>query len=69
MDYLGHFISGQGVATDPVKIVAVTEWKSLVSVTQLRSFMGLSGYYRRFIKNYGIICRPQFDMLKEGAFQ
>jgi hypothetical protein len=55
-------------ATDPKKIAAIAAWKSPESVTQLRSFLGLSGYYRRFIKGYSIICRPLHDLLKKGNY-
>jgi hypothetical protein len=68
VEYLGHVISGQGVATDPKKIAAIAAWQSPASVTQLRSFLGLSGYYRRFISGYSLICRPLHDLLKKGLY-
>ena len=64
MEYLGHIISDQGVATDPEKISVVQQWSIPSNITELRSFLGLAGYYRRFIRNYGMICRPLHDLLK-----
>lgn len=50
--YLGHVISSRGVATDPSKIEAVAQWPRPSSVTQLRSFLGFSSYYRRFVEGF-----------------
>lgn len=68
MEYLEHIIQGNGVATDPVKIVAVSDWPIPKNVTELRSFLGHTSYYRRFIQNYGPISRPLFDSLKMDSF-
>jgi hypothetical protein len=68
VEYLGHVISAKGVSTDPAKISAIIDWETPQSVTQLRSFLGLAGYYRCFIKHFGIICRPLHDLLKKGNF-
>ncbi|GJX97370.1 transposon ty3-I gag-pol polyprotein [Tanacetum coccineum] len=67
--YLRHVISNQGVATDPAKISAMVDWPTPTTLKQLRGFIGLTGYYRRFIKNYRVIAQPLIALLKRNAFQ
>jgi hypothetical protein len=66
LEYLGHIISGSGV--DPAKIAAVRNWTVPKNITQLISLLGLTRYYIRFIKDYGIICRSLHDLLKKDSF-
>jgi hypothetical protein len=68
--FLGHVISAEGIAVDPSKVQEVLEWKSPKSITQIRSFLRLAGYYRRFIPNFSKIAKPMTQLLeKETKFK
>ncbi|RZB69283.1 Transposon Tf2-11 polyprotein [Glycine soja] len=66
VSFLGHVVSQGGIAIDPSKIEAVLEWESPKSVFEIRSFLGLAGYYRRFIEGFSKLALPLTKLTRKG---
>jgi len=65
--YLGHIVSSEGVTTDPEKIAAVREWPIPHTKKQLRSFLGFSSYYRKFIKGFSFLAKPLYSLTENKS--
>ncbi|KAK1609543.1 hypothetical protein QYE76_033216 [Lolium multiflorum] len=63
--FLGHILSAGGIAVDPAKIKTVAEWQAPTTQTEVRAFLGLAGYYRRFVEGFSSIARPMTQLLKK----
>jgi hypothetical protein len=64
--YLGHVISGEGIIVDPAKVEAIMKWPAPTNVTEVRSFMGLEGYYRRFVEGFSKIANLITELQKKN---
>ena len=65
---MGHVIHREGVFVDQRKISAITDWPTPCTTRALRGFLGLSGYYRKFIRDYGVISAPLTSLLRRNSF-
>jgi hypothetical protein len=63
--FLGHIINRKGLAVDPKKVAAILDWKAPKDVQGIKSFIGMAGYYRRFIEGFSKIVRPMTALLAE----
>jgi hypothetical protein len=64
--FLGHIISNGGISVDPAKVKEIMEWRVPTTVTEIQSFLGLVGYYRRFIEGFSKIAKPMTLLLEKG---
>ena len=64
--YLGHVVSSKGVETDPKKVSCVKEWPTPKDIKELRQFLGLASYYRRFIKSFALKANPLYRLTEKG---
>ena len=64
--YLGHVVPKEGISVDPEKIRAIEDWSAPKDVTDVRYFMGITGYYRRFIEGFSRIANPITSLQKKG---
>ena len=67
VDFLGHVVSQKGIHVDPSKIKAIENWETPKTPTEIRSFLGLAGYYRRFIENFSKIAKPLTTLTQKGV--
>jgi hypothetical protein len=67
IQFLGHILSAKGIAVDPSKVKDILEWKPQTTVHQVRSFLGLAGYYCRFILDFSKLVKPITSLLKNGT--
>jgi hypothetical protein len=65
--FFGHVLSAEGIAMDPPKVESVTKWEQPLNVTDVRSFLGMAGYYHRSIENFSKIAKPMTELLKNNT--
>ena len=67
--FLGHIASKSGVSCDPEKVACVSNWPIPKSLKEVRQFLGLASYYRKFVKDFAKLAAPMYDLIKKSAKQ
>jgi hypothetical protein len=67
VEFLGHVISKEGIAVNPSKVASVLEWEAPKNVKRIRGFLGMAGYYRRFIEGFSNIAGPMMKLLRKNT--
>ena len=67
MVFLGHVVSKRGIEVDPKKVETVLKWEAPTNVPEVQSFLGLAGYYRRFVEGFSIMAGPLTKLLRKGV--
>ena len=67
VQFLGQVITGEGIQVDPTKVEAVVSWQRPRNATEIRSFLGLAGYYRHFVQNFSSIVAPLTRLMRKGV--
>ena len=67
MSFLGHVINQHGITVDPKNVDSVVKWQRPTNVTEVRSFLGLAGYYRRFVRDFSSIAKPMTRLTEKGV--
>ena len=67
VQFLGHVIDKDGISVDPAKVEAVNEWEQPKTPTEIRSFLGLAGYYRRFIPDFSKLATPLTNLTRKSV--
>ena len=65
--FLGHVVSKDGISVDPSKVEAVSNWARPTTVTEVRSFLGLAGYYRKFVEGFSKIASPLTNLTRKNV--
>ena len=65
ISFLGHVVSNQGIQVDPSKVAAIQDWKRPTNVREVKSFLGLAGYYRKFVQGFSKIALPTTKLLRK----
>ena len=69
LEYLNHIVTNKGVKVDLSKILAMVNWPRPSTISDLSGFLGLIGYYKKNMRNYGMLAKPLTNLLKKGQFR
>ena len=67
--FLGHIVSKDGVSTDPAKVTKVSSWPQPQSATEVRAFLGLCSYYRKYVRSFATVAAPLYQLTERDHFQ